>query len=83
MAAGHRRSNPTRKRGRSGVNPHCMSHRPQRHSYKRNRLSRRAWTVILCRVGTLPPLRFGLLADAGWPEAIGAVTRRVSEGEAE
>jgi hypothetical protein len=33
-----------------------------------------------CRVLSLPPLRFGLLANALWPKATMLVTRRVNEG---
>jgi hypothetical protein len=64
MAAGHRTSNPTRKRGSRGVMLHCMSHRPQCLSRNRKRLSRSACNAMLGCVRTLPPLRIGLLADA-------------------
>jgi len=64
MAAGHRTSNPTRKRGSRGVILHCMSQRPQCLSHNPTCLSCCASRAMLGRVRTLPPLRFGLLADA-------------------
>jgi hypothetical protein len=64
MAAGHRTSNPTRKRGSTGVMLDCMSQRPQCLSRNRKCLSRSACDAMLGRVRTLPPLRIGLLADA-------------------
>jgi hypothetical protein len=64
MAAGHRSSNPTRERGSRGVILHCMSQRPQCLSHNPTCLSCCASRAMLGRVRTLPPLRFGLLADA-------------------
>ena len=64
MAAGHQSSNPMRKRGSIGVVLHFISHRRPCLSRDRVHLSCREWNRMLGRVLMLPPLRFGLQADA-------------------
>jgi hypothetical protein len=63
MAKGHRTSNPTRKRGSIGVTLNGISKRRPHLSQDRFYLSCREWNKMLGRVLTLPPSRFGLLAD--------------------
>jgi len=63
IATGHRTSNPTRKRGSTRATLNGISHRRPYRSHDRTFLSCREWNKMLGRVLTLPPLRFGLLAD--------------------
>jgi hypothetical protein len=56
-----------------------MNHGPQCLSQNRDGLSRCALRAMLCCVRTLPPLRFGLLAEA----LMAAGHRRVSEEASE
>jgi len=44
-----------------------------------NPTCQRASSGVMGRVLTLPPLRFGLLAEREWPVGHGLVTRRVNE----